>query len=128
MWVLDRFFAPELPAAQRILYIDIAHKISVFECLIRWAEAVERDSEHLYVRHPFSGRKGPDTLATTLNVARMTLGGLMLQPSDRNTLASLNREITKLADELASWVGLSPPAYWSVQAFLTLMDLWDYEP
>lgn len=125
---MNHFFAPDLPALRRFRYIEACHKIARFEWLIRWAEDVENNAEHLYDCYPFACHNGPEPVAITLRNARKMLVALLSEPDAGSILSVLDYEITKLANALASWRGRAAPARWDTSSLLTLTDLTDYEP
>jgi hypothetical protein len=128
MWLMDHFFAPDLPTRQRYYYIEAAHKIALYEWLIRWAEMVEACYDDLYSCYPFACHAGPEPVRITLRNARRTLATLLCEPDADSMLPRLDSEITRLANALASWRGKPAPPCWNNSSFHDLTDLTKYEP
>lgn len=128
MWLLNHFFAPDLPTRPRYHYIEACYKIALFEWLIRWAENVENNAEDFYSCYPFACHDAPEPVAITLRNARKTLVALMSEPDVGRVLFPLDYEITKLANALVTWRGRPAPARWDTTSLLALTDLTDYEP
>ena len=128
MWLLNHFFAPDLPVRRRYMYIEACHKVALFEWLIRWGEHVEHNYDDFYSCYPFACHNDPEPAAITLRNARKTLVALMSEPDAGSIVSVLDYEIAKLANALASWRGRSVPARWDTDSFFNLTDLTDYEP
>lgn len=127
MWLMNHFFAPDLPTASRLQYIEACYMIARYEWLIRWAEEVEDNHENSYTCYPFSSHRGPEPVWITLHNARKTLVALMSEPDVCIALFTANYEITRLANELASWRGKDPPDSWTYSALHSLTDLSRYQ-
>lgn len=127
MWLINHFFAPDLPTRQRYYYIEATYKIALYEWLIRWAETVETCHGDLYSCYPFACHAGPEPVGITLRNARKALVALMCEPDGSSLLPVLNYEITKLAEAVANWRGKPAPAHWDTSNFIDLTDLTKYE-
>ena len=128
MWYLKHIVAPDLHVRQRLQHIEVCHKVATFECLIQWAENVERNGDDLYSCYPFVLHNDPEPVTITLRNARKTLAELMSDPDAGSVLSVLTFEITKLANAIAAWRGKSAPARCDCNSLIALTDLSDYEP
>lgn len=128
MWLMKRFFAPDLPTRQRYFYIEASYKLALYEWLIHWAEMAEGCYEDLYSCYPFACYAGSEPVAITLRDARKTLVALMCEPDEGSLLPALDYGLIRLANAVASWRGKPTPACWDTSAFLDVTDLTKYEP